>query len=53
MLTVDDYGRIRTAHRDGMSVRAIAWTFHHSRWKVREALACAEIVVLFGRGDLS
>jgi transposase len=42
MLTVDDYGRIRRAHRDGMSVRAIARTFHHSRRKVREALACPE-----------
>ena len=38
MLTVEDYGRIRRAHRDGMSVRAIARTFHHSRRKVREAL---------------
>ena len=42
MLTVDDYGRIRRAHRDGMSVRAIARTFHHSRRKVREALANPE-----------
>ena len=39
MLTVDDYGRIRRAHRDGMSIRAIARTFHHSRRKVREVLA--------------
>ncbi len=38
MLTVDDYGRIRLAHRDGMSIRAIARRFHHSRRKVREAL---------------
>jgi len=38
MLTVDDYGKIRIAHRDGLSVRAIARTFHHSRRKVREAL---------------
>ena len=42
MLTVDDYGRIRRAHRDGMSIRAIARTLHHSRRKVREALACPE-----------
>ena len=31
MLTVDDYGRIRRAHRDGMSIREIARQFHHSR----------------------
>jgi transposase len=42
MLTVDDYGQIRRAHRDGMSVRAIARTLHHSRRKVREALARPE-----------
>lgn len=42
MLTVDDYGRIRRAHGDGMSVRAIARTFHHSRRKVREALESPE-----------
>ena len=42
MLTVDDYGQIRRAHRDGMSLRAIARTFHHSRHKIREALACPE-----------
>ena len=39
MLTVEDYGRIRRAHRDGMSIRAIARTFHHSRRQVREVLA--------------
>ena len=39
MLTVDDYGKIRIAHRDGMSIRAIARTFGHSRRKVREVLA--------------
>ena len=42
MLTVDDYGRIRRAHRDDMSIRAIARTYHHSRRKVREVLACPE-----------
>jgi transposase len=42
MLTVDDYGKIRLAHRDGMSVHEIARTFHHSRSKVREILANAE-----------
>jgi len=39
MLTVDDYAKIRLAHRDGMSIRAIARTFEHSRRKVREILA--------------
>jgi transposase len=39
MLTVDDYGRIRRAHRDGTSVRAIARTLGHSRRKIRQVLA--------------
>src|SRR6478609_273250 len=39
MLTVDDFAKIRVAHRDGMSIRAIARTFGHSRRKVREILA--------------
>jgi transposase len=39
MLTVDDYAKIRLAHRDGIPVREIARTFHHSRRKVREILA--------------
>src|SRR5580704_1524964 len=39
MLTVDDYGKLRVAHRDGMSIREIARTFKHSRRKVREVLA--------------
>src|SRR5438477_605523 len=39
MLTVDQYGDIRRAHRDGMSIRDIARTFHHSRRKVRHILA--------------
>ena len=38
MLTVDDYGRIRRAHRDGMGIREIARQFHHSRQKIREVL---------------
>ena len=38
MLTVDDYGRIRRAQREGMSIREIARRFHHSRRKVREVL---------------
>ena len=39
MLTVDDYAKIRLAHRDKMSIREIARRFGHSRRKVREILA--------------
>jgi transposase len=42
MLTVDDYAKIRLAHRDGMSIHDIARTFHHSRYKVRQILAHPE-----------
>jgi transposase len=42
VLTVDDYGAIRTAHRDGMSIRQIARAFHHSRYKVRQVLEQSE-----------
>lgn len=42
MLTVDDYGAIRRARRDGMSIREIARTFHHTRRKVRQVLGQAE-----------
>ena len=42
MLTVDDFGRIRRAHRDGMSIREMARTFGHSRRSVRKALSRAE-----------
>ena len=38
MLTVEDYAKIRRAHRDGMSIRAIARTFGHSRHKIRQVL---------------
>ena len=38
MITVDEYGRIRRAHRDGMSIREIARQFHHSRYKIREVV---------------
>jgi hypothetical protein len=38
MLTVDDYGRIRRVHRDGMSIREMARKFHHSRQKIRKIL---------------
>ena len=39
MLTVEDYRIIRRAHRDGMSIRAVATKFRHSRQKVRKALS--------------
>jgi len=39
MLTVYQYGDIRRASRDGMGVRDIARTFHHSRRKIRQILA--------------
>src|SRR5947209_20481885 len=42
MRTVDDYAQYRLAHRDGMTIRRIARTFHVSRRKVREALASPE-----------
>jgi len=38
MLTVEDYRQIRNAHRDGMSIRQIARTYHHSRRKIRQVL---------------
>jgi len=34
MLTVEDYVEIRTAKRDGMSIRAICRTYHHSHHTV-------------------
>ena len=42
MLTVDDYGAIRRARRDGMSIRQIARQFGHSRKTVRHVLKHAE-----------
>jgi transposase len=42
VLTVDDYGAIRRARRDGLSIREIARQFHHSRRKIRQVLAQAE-----------
>jgi transposase len=38
MLKVEQYAKIRVAHRDGMSIHQIAKTFRHSRRKVRDAL---------------
>lgn len=42
MLTVDDYGAIRRARRDGMSIRQLARQFGHTRKTVRHALGHAE-----------
>ena len=42
MLTVDDYAKIRLAHRDGLSIRELARTFHHSRYKIRQILRHAQ-----------
>jgi transposase len=42
VLTVDDYGAIRRARRDGMSIRRIAREFDHSRTTVRNALRHGE-----------
>jgi hypothetical protein len=42
MLTVFQYGDIRRAFRDGMSVREIARPFQRSRRKIRQILTAAE-----------
>jgi transposase len=42
VLTVDDYGAIRRARRDGMSIRQIARQFGHPRKTVRHVLKHAE-----------
>jgi transposase len=42
MVNVDEFARVRRAHRDGMTIREMARTFHHSRRKIREILAAAE-----------
>jgi transposase len=42
VLTVDDYGAIRRARRDGMSIRQISREFGHTRKTVRYVLGHAE-----------
>jgi transposase len=42
VLTVDDYGAIRRARRDGKSIRQIASEFEHSRNTIRKILNQAE-----------
>jgi DNA-binding NarL/FixJ family response regulator len=49
VLTVDDYGAIRRARRDGMSIRQIARQFEHSRKTVRHVLSNPVSVHLFGQ----
>jgi transposase len=42
VLTVDDYGAIRRARRDGKSIRQIASEFQHSRITIRKILKQAD-----------
>src|SRR5437899_2195768 len=43
MVKVDEYARIRQAHRiDKLSIRQLARQFHHSRRKIREILGLPE-----------
>jgi transposase len=42
VVTVDDYGAIRRARRDGLTIRQIARQFGHSRKTVRHALVHAD-----------
>jgi len=42
VLTVDDYGAIRRAHRDGMPIKQIADVFGHSRNTIRKILRQSE-----------
>lgn len=42
MLTVDDYGAIRRARRDGKSIRQIAREFKHARHTIRHVLKNSE-----------
>jgi transposase len=42
VLTVDDYGAIRRARRDGMSIRQISREFGHTRKTIRHVLGHAE-----------
>src|SRR5438876_7480031 len=41
-VTVDEYGKVRRARQEGMSVRALARLFHHSRRKIDEIVATPE-----------
>ena len=50
MLTVDDYGAIRRAHRDGMPIKRIALEFEHSRNTIRKILKHPEPNPIPGSG---
>lgn len=50
MLTVDDYGAIRRARRDGMSIRQISRQFGHTRKTIRHVLDHAEPPAPTNRG---
>jgi transposase len=49
VLTVDDYGAIRRARRDGMSIRQISRQFGHTRKTIRHVLNHAEPPAPAGR----
>jgi hypothetical protein len=42
MVKVDQYARVRRAHRDCLGVRALARVLQHSRRNIREILAMPE-----------
>jgi transposase len=42
VLTVDDYGAIRRAHRDGMPIKQVVGLFGHSRNTIRKILRQSE-----------
>ena len=42
MLTVDEYGAIRSGHRDGMSIKGLALKFNRSRNTIRKVLRHSE-----------
>ena len=44
MVTVDEYARVRLAHRLGVGLNELARTFHHSKRKIRDMLDQAEPV---------
>ena len=41
MLTVEDYVKIRTGKRDGMSIRVICRTYHHSHHRISHEITTA------------
>lgn len=49
MPAVDDLGQVRRGHRDGLSIRSTARTFHRSRSTVRAALVPRSHTAVFAR----